>query len=174
MADKIPPESIASVPRLPVEQPTAAVNQVRPSRKREPDIPPDADAVTRSLIQLKAFETHTKKDGLNRLMRTPPDDRLAEVVQAVMPLLEDDDGWLVGDAIKVLVVWKSREAVPGLIKCTSDNRFTVRHEAIKALGKLQDLRGVEPLILRIKEDGFQVEDALKEMGPVAEPCSSSG
>ena len=84
--------------------------------------------------------------------------------------MDDDDGWLVGDAIKVLVIWKSPDAVPALIKRTNDNRFTVRHEAIKALGKLKDPRGVEPIILRIKDDGFQVEDALKEMGPIAEPA----
>ena len=171
IAVQISPDFVASVPRLPAEQPSAAVNAGRPGRNHEPEFPPDADAVAKSLIRLKSPETHTKKDGLNRLMRTLPDDRLAEVVQSVIPLLDDDDGWLVGDAIKVLVTWKSPEAVPALIKRTSDNRFTVRHETIKALGKLKDPRaGVEPILLQIKEDGFQVEDALKEMGPVAEPA----
>ncbi len=170
IAVRISPDYVASVPRLPAEQSRAAVNPGRASRNSEPEIPPDADAVTKSLIQLKSPETHTRKDGLNRLMRTPPDDRLAEVVQAVIPLLDDDDGWLVGDAIKVLVIWKSPDAVPALIKRTSDNRFTVRHETIKALGKLKDPRGVEPVLLQIKDDGFQVEDALKEMGPIAEPA----
>ena len=169
IAVQVSAEYVASVPRLPAEQSRASVNAGRPSRNSEPEFPPDADAVTKSLIQLKSPETHTKKDGLNRLMRTPPDDRLAEVVQAVTPLLDDDDGWLVGDAIKVLVTWKSPDAVPALIKRTSDNRFTVRHETIKALGKLKDPRAVEPILLQIKEDGFQVEDALKEMGPIAEP-----
>jgi HEAT repeat protein len=93
---------------------------------------------------------------------------LAEVVQAILPLLEDDDGWLVGDAIKILAIWKSPDAVPALIRRTSDNRFTVRHEAIKALAKIKDPRGVEPIVVLIKEDGFQVEDALKEMGEMAE------
>ncbi len=170
IAVQVSPDYVASVPRSPAEQPGPARNPGRAGRNREAEIPPDADAVTRSLIQLKSLETHTKKDGLNRLMRTQPDDRLAEVVQAVIPLLDDDDGWLVGNAIKVLEIWKSPDAVPALIKCTNDNRFTVRHEAIKALGKLKDPRGIEPIILQIKDDGFQVEDALKEMGPIAEPA----
>jgi HEAT repeats len=165
---QISPAYVASVARLPAEPSAAAGDTGRPGRASEPEFPPDADAATRSLIQLKWPETRTKKDGLNRLMRTTPDERLAEVVQAVLPLLDDDDGWLVGDAIKVLVIWKSPDAVPALIKLTTDNRFTVRHEAIKALGKIKDPRGAEPVILRIQEDGFQAEDALKEMGPIAE------
>jgi HEAT repeats len=151
-------------------QPPTDRDARRRGRNQQPEFPHDADAVARSLIQLKSDETHTRKDALNRLMRTTPDDRLAQVVQAVLPLLDDDDGWLVGDAIKTLVIWKSPEAVPTLIKLTNDNRFTVRHEAIKALGKIKDPRGVEAVILRIKEDGSQVEDALKEMGPIAEPA----
>jgi HEAT repeats len=165
----VSPDFIASVPRLPAEQSqTPDINPSPRAANRDPEIPADADAVTRSLIQLKADASHTKKDGLNRLMRTQPDERLAEVVQAILPLLEDDDGFLVSDAVKTLVIWKSPEAVPALAKLTNDNRFNVRHEAIKALGKIKDPRGVEPVVQRIKEDGFQAEDALKEMGSIAE------
>ena len=168
---QISPEYVASVPRLPAEQSsTPDINPGLRPANRDPEIPADADAVTRSLLQLKAEATHTKKDGLNRLMRTRPDGRLAEVVQAVLPLLEDDDGWLVGDAIKVLVIWNSPEVVPAIINRTNDNRFGVRHEAIKALGKIKDPRGVEPVVQRLKEDGFQAKDALKEMGAMAEPA----
>jgi predicted Zn finger-like uncharacterized protein len=165
----VSPDFIASVPRLPAEQSqTPDINPSPRAANRDPEIPADADAVTRSLIQLKADASHTKKDGLNRLMRTQPDERLAEVVQAILPLLEDDDGFLVSDAVKTLVIWRSPEVVPALAKLTNDNRFNVRHEAIKALGKIKDPRGVEPVVQRIKEDGFQAEDALKEMGSIAE------
>jgi hypothetical protein len=165
----VSPDYIASVARLPAEQlQTSDINPSPRSANRDPEIPADADAVTRSLIQLKADAVHTKKDGLNRLMRTLPDERLVEVVQAILPLLDDDDGFLVSDAVKTLMVWKSPEAVPALAKLTNDNRFNVRHQAIKALGKIKDPRGVEPVVQRIKEDGFQAEDALKEMGAIAE------
>lgn len=62
------------------------------------------------------------------------------------------------------------EVVPAIINRTTDNRFGVRHEAIKALGKIKDPRGVEPIVQRLKEDGFQAKDALKEMGAIAEPA----
>ena len=94
--------------------------------------------MTKSLIQLKSPDINKKKEGLRRLERTAPDQRLAEVVAVLLPLLDDDDGWLVGDAIKVLAVWKSPEAVPALIHRMIDNRGSVRHEAIKALAKIKD------------------------------------
>jgi hypothetical protein len=80
---------------------------------------------------LKSPEFHTRKKGTQRLGRVAPDDRLAEVVATLLTQLEHDDQWLVSDSIKALDVWKSPEAVPALIRQTSDNRFLVRHEAIK-------------------------------------------
>lgn len=88
----------------------------------------------------------------------------------MIPLLDDDDQFLVNDAIKVLAVWRSPEAVPALIGRTRDNRHFVRSEAIKALGKYQDREAAEAVVSVWKEDGFAVEDALKEMGPIAEPA----
>ncbi len=89
---------------------------------------------------------------------------------ALLPLLDQSDDFLVSDVIKALAVWKSPDAVPALIERTSDHRGFIRHEAIKALAKIKDERAVEPIVARIKEDGFEVEDALKEMGPIAEPA----
>jgi DNA-directed RNA polymerase subunit RPC12/RpoP len=173
---EIRPDYIASVPRLPAENPTPDIDVGPRARTRnrqvlaDSEIGPNADAVTKSLSQLQARETHVRKNGLARLVRTEPDDRLPDVVKSVLPLLEDDDSFLVSDAIKALAVWNSPEVVPPLIKLTRDDRFGVRHEAIKALGKIKDPRGVEPILQRIKQDGFEVADALEEIGSIAEPA----
>jgi transposase-like protein len=159
---------IASVPRLPAEQQTSPLDSGPAGNTAQEELPQDADAVTKSLVQLKSSDINKKKEALRRLERTPPDERLAEVVAAVVPFLEHDDEWLVGDAVKILAIWKSPDAVPGLIRRSGDNRVLIRHEAIKALAKIKDPRAVEPIVVRIKEDGFQVEDALKQMGPMAE------
>lgn len=66
--------------------------------------------------------------------------------------------------------WYSPAVVPPLIERLHDNRTNVGHEAIKLLGKLCDDRALEPLMGRLKEDGFQVHDALKSFGPGAEPA----
>jgi hypothetical protein len=162
----VSPEFVASVPRLAPEQWQASV-QPGPA---EPEIPADADPVTRSLIQLKSSDMAQKKDAVHRLERTKPDNRLAEVVAALLPLLNDDDGFLVNDVMKTLLVWRSPDVLPAIIERARDNRFFVRKEAVKALGKFQDTRAVEAIIPHFQEDGFEAEAALKEIGPMAEPA----
>jgi len=164
----VSPEYIASVPRLPAELKVAAPSPGH--RDPEPVVPPDADPVTRSLIQLKSSDIGKKKEAIQRLGRATPSDRLEEVALALVPLLDHDDGFLVHDVVKTLAVWRSPTAVPALIARTSDNRFFVRKEAIKTLGKYKDARASEPIAMRLKEDGFEAEDALKEMGAIAEPA----
>jgi hypothetical protein len=166
----VSPDYIATVPRLPTEERLAARNPGAPMQEPEPEIPAGADAVTKSMIELKSPNKGRKKDAIQRLERMVPDQRVDEVVAALLPLLDDDDGFLVNEVIKALAVWQTPEVVPALIRRSKDNRFFVRHEAIKALGKSKDDRAVEPLIERFKEDGFQSEDALKELGSIAEPA----
>jgi hypothetical protein len=167
---RLSPDFIASVPRLPAEQQITAGNFDNPTQEAEPKIPAGADAVTKSLIQLKSPNKGRKKEAIQRLERMAPTERVDEVVAALLPLLDDDDGFLVNDAIKALTVWQTPEVVPALIQRSKDNRFGVRLEAIKALGKSNDVRAVEPLIERFKADGFQSEDALKDLGSIAEPA----
>ncbi len=169
---RLDPRYVARVPRLPAEstpEPRTALRR-DPVRTPDPEVPVGADSTTRSLIELKSSEVHKKKQAIDRLQRATPDGRVDQVVQAMIPLLDDDDQFLVNDAIKVLAVWRSPEAVPALIGRTRDNRHFVRSEAIKALGKYQDREAAEAVVSVWKEDGFAVEDALKEMGPIAEPA----
>ncbi|MGO9466839.1 MAG: HEAT repeat domain-containing protein [Isosphaeraceae bacterium] len=160
------PEFVADGPGLPHE-PSVATR--RPDGT-SPEFPADADPITRSLIQLKMADIGQKKDAIHRLERTTPDSRLGEVVAALLPLLNSDDGFLVHDVIKALTVWRSPDVLPALIERARDNRFFVRKEAVKALGKFQDARAVEAIIGQFEEDGFEAEAALKEIGPMAEPA----
>ena len=168
---QLDPRYVATVPRLTPEAmpaPQARVPGIR--RPTDPEVPVGADSITKSLIELKSSELHKKQQALDRLQRSTPDGRVDQVVQALIPLLEGDDEHLVNEAIKVLAVWRSPEAVSSLIARTRDNRHFVRSEAIKALGKYQDRQAAEAVVAVFKEDGFAVEAALKEMGPVAEPA----
>ena len=158
----------AKVPRLPGEPrpgPSAA-----PSRPAEPEIPPGADTITRSMIELKSPDRGKRRQALDRLQRAVPDGRVNQVVGELVPMLEDDDGFFVTDVVKTLAVWRSPEAMTALIGRMRENRHFVRSEAIKALGKYRDLRAAEAIVPLMKEDGFATEDALKAMGEVAEPA----
>jgi hypothetical protein len=45
-----------------------------------------------------------------------------------------------------------------------------RNEAIKALGARRDPRAIGPMLAYLETSGFQVADALRRMGPAAEPA----
>lgn len=160
-------EYIASVPRLPAE-PKVAIRAPEP-REKEPEIPPNADPVTKSLIQLKSADMFRKKEALERLARLRPSDRLNEVLAPILPLLEHDDEDLVKHAVRVLAVWQSPEALVKLSDLANDSRVFLRWEIIKALGKYDEPKAAQALTQRLKDDGHQAEEALKSMGSVAEP-----
>jgi hypothetical protein len=153
--------------KVPRKSPPASVAQNRPD---EPNVPAGADAITRSLIELKSRDDGKRSQALKRLARSTPDGRVAQVVAAVAPIVEDDNEFLAKDAVDVLGVWKSPEAMEALIGRMRDNRHFVRSDAIKALGKYGDPRATEAIVTVIKEDRFATEAALKAMGEVAEPA----
>jgi len=165
----VSPEFVARVPRLPAE-PALTVQRNPERSEAEVAIPADADPVTKSLLQLKSSDMGKKKEAVHRLERTTPDKRLGEVTAALLPLLNDNDGFLVNDVIKALLVWRSPEVLPALIERANDNRFFVRKEAVRALGKFKDVWAIEAIIPHFQDDRFEAEDALKEIGPMAEPA----
>ena len=110
-------------------------------REKEPEIPADADALTKSLIQLKSPDVFRKKDALERLTRIRPTNRQKEVLEAILPLLDHDDEDLVKHAVRVLAVWQSPEALAKLIDLVNDSRVFLRWEIIKSLGKYDEPKG---------------------------------
>ena len=144
-------------------QSPALGNSPRPNREPEPDVPTGADPIARSLIEVKSADMGTKKRAIQRLERTAPDEQAANVVAALLPILDDDDGFLVSDTIKALAVWHTPEVVPALIVRP---RTTASLSGTKRSRRWARSRtfAVEPLIDRFSEDGFQVEAALKQIG----------
>jgi HEAT repeat protein len=124
--------------------------------------------VTRASFGLKSPDLGRRKQAVRALNRPAPEGRGAEVVAALRPLLDDPDKFLVDDVIRALGACEAPEAVPVLIEELPDQRH--RNEAIKALGALRDPRALGPMLAYLKTSGFQVADALRRMGPAAEPA----
>jgi hypothetical protein len=158
---------IARAPRLAAE-PSVAARQPNP-REKEPEIPANADPLTKSLIQLKSTDIFRKKDALQRLTRVKPTNKQKEVLDAILPLLDHDDEDLVKHAVRLLAVWRSPEGLAKLSDLVNDSRVFLRWEVIKALGKYDEPKAAESLIGRLKDDGHLAEEALRSIGPVAEP-----
>jgi hypothetical protein len=130
--------------------------------------PPNADAVTRALYRLRSADPHKRAEAVRKLKETLPDERRAEVVKALEPLLNDTDFFTRRDVIGALGVWGTRDTVPLLLKVMREKE--TRGEAMKALGRLKDERAAEPIAERLEElsDSHRAAEALKSMGPVAE------
>lgn len=130
--------------------------------------PPNADAVTRALHQLKSGNSHKRQEAVRKLKDTLPDGRRAEVIKALEPLINDKDVFTRQWAIEALGVWGNKDAVPILLKAMQDN--DTRRDAMKALGRLKDERAVEPIAGRLEElsESHDATEALKAMGPIAE------
>ena len=130
--------------------------------------PPNADAVTKTLHHLKSADPNTRREAARKLKDTLPDERRAEVVKALEPLVNDADFFTRKFAVEALGVWGNKDAVPILLRAMQNKE--TRGEAMKALGRLKDERAVEPIAARLEEffDLHAAEEALKQMGPMAE------
>ena len=163
-------EYIASVPRLYNDSPVAARAPRGHDREPDPVIPAAADAITKSLIQLKSHNKQLQKEALQRLRRTTPSQRQEEVADLLIPLLDDDDTFLVDEVLQAMDTWQSPKAVPALIHRIKDDRVFVRRRAIKTLGRYKDPSTIEPIAERLKDDKHEAKDALIEMGSMVEPA----
>jgi HEAT repeat protein len=124
--------------------------------------------VTRALYRLRSTDPHKRAQAIRKLKETLPDERRAEVVKALEPLLNDDDFFTRRDVIEALGVWGNKDTVPILLKAMREK--DTRGEAMKALGRLKDERAAEPLAERLEEffDRHEAAQALKSMGSIAE------
>lgn len=130
--------------------------------------PPNADAVTRALHHLKSTNQLKRAEAVRKLKETLPDERRAEVVKALEPLLNDANFFTRQDVIEALGVWGNKDAVPLLLNAMREKE--TRDTAMKALGRLKDERAVEPIVERLDDffDNHEAAEALKQMGPMAE------
>ncbi len=162
------PKWAAGVPRDSAAARTATAGGL--NKADDPEVPANADGVTRSLIELKSSDPWKRRRAMDRLQRTNADGRVNQVVAALVPQLEGDDAGLASEAAKALGVWRSPEAMTALIGRMGENRHFVRSDSIKALGKYKDVKAAQAIASVIKQDIFATEEALKAMGPTAEPA----
>jgi hypothetical protein len=150
---------------------TAAVAAMKTPKLEDDDPrpPPDADDVTKALFALRSSRADRRKEGVAQLARiTPADDRRGEVHEQLAAILGDSDGFLVNDAAKAMVQWRTDDTVPALIKLLDHSQHDVRWKTAELLGGLGDARAAEPLAARLKKEGIAVEPALRTLGPAAE------
>jgi HEAT repeat protein len=95
------------------------------------------------------------------------------VVQALVPLVNDEDLSIREEATEALGVWGGHEEVPVLLKALDDwtDKKWIRGRIFTALELLKDPSSAEAVVARLtnSEDWIRVHGVLKAIGPSAEP-----
>lgn len=130
--------------------------------------PANADAVAKAVHRLKSPDPNKRREAARILKGALPDGRRAEVVRALVPLLNDADIFTRKFAVEALGVWGDKDAVPALIRAMQERE--TRRDAMEALARIKDERGAEAVAAYLEEIGglLQATEALKKMGPIAE------
>lgn len=133
--------------------------------------PAAGDFIAGVLFDLESPALQKRKDALRRLKDAPPDpEHRAEVARAIEPLLRDPDGFARSDAAKALAIWGGPENTPALVEALRDPAFNVRWAVLDAFAQLKDPAGAEGVAEWLPKDRGKASEALKAMGPGAEPA----
>jgi HEAT repeat protein len=86
-------------------------------------------------------------------------------------MIETTDGFKSKDVLNGLIKKGTPEVVPYLIQYVEkSNDLFGRADAIRALGRMKAAEAVPAMISRLKENWSEVPDALRAVGPAAEPA----
>jgi serine/threonine-protein kinase len=150
--------------------PQAQVPKAEPPGRLE--TPADGDVFfEKTLADLDNPEYFTRKAAVERMADMKPNNRRAEAARKLVPLTQVDEVFIRQAAIKALGVWGSEKEVPTLILALMHKDPSTRREALKVIGRFRDPRTLEPVVHCFREPATRREagDALREMGPMAEP-----
>ncbi|QJW99855.1 HEAT repeat domain-containing protein [Frigoriglobus tundricola] len=126
------------------------------------------DPVAKAVRTLGRPAPAGKMSALMTLSQTRPDDRRAEVLKAVEPLLDDADAMRRGEAGNVYCAWATVDNIATVIKLLKNDNARVR--AVEALARFKDERAIVPLTECMGHFSGQGEAkaALIAFGPAAE------
>jgi HEAT repeat protein len=136
--------------------------------------PPPAvtgDAVLdKALADLSGDNTVAWQVAADQLAKLQPNQHRAIIAQKLAERANVPDAIPRQSIIRALGVWATSKEVPVLIDALRDEHAPARQEAFRALAKTRDEQAVAPLVHCFLEgtNRFEAEQALKEVGPMAE------
>src|SRR5262249_46665229 len=165
--DPVPPNpAIASNQQAPI-------NPGEPQGNPGPAAPPalTGDAVLdKALADLSGNNSVAWQAAADQLAKMQPNQHRAVIAQKLADRAGTPDLFPRQSIIRALGVWATPAELPVLINALRDENGLVRSEAIKSLAKTKDEQAVAPLVQCFAEgtNRFGAEQALKDMGPMAE------
>ena len=180
LLEPVEPKAVAApkpkrATRPPVRRPVTGARH-KPTSTRRPSrpalvIPPDADAVTRALLELRSGSQSALRSGARRLeTETVAEARRAEVAKALADALGSSTDATKPLLLRALAKWYTPECLPAVIDCTKADALSARHAAYDILSRVRDARAARAVAARLGEDGTAAQAALEAMGSSAEPA----
>jgi HEAT repeat protein len=131
------------------------------------------DQLSKDLAALKSSDSSTRTFAAKRLATVPPDDkRRAEVIVALVELMQGTDGFMATHGAHALPIWATPETAPAqtLLNLLNHSNEHVRHAAMRVLARAQEKRAVAPIteLLGTQRERAVASRSLQEMGPMAE------
>ncbi len=147
------------------EQPTRAANRPRPK------VLPAEEAAGQSVADLQNPSATRRRAALLRLTRLRGVVECDGVASAAAKLLKDTDKGVRLAAAATVGAWGGPESVAPLARLLKDPDKAIRLAAIAALGRLKTQEAVEPLLDHLLTDSQPCLEALRDLGPLAEPAA---
>ena len=133
----------------------------------DPEIPANADEVTRGLLMARSSNHFKRQDGLRLLQGANFKGRDQEVFDGLEPLLVDMNIFTIRDAMLVLVRCDTANTIEFLADKLADDRL--RDEVIKAVTPMKEVKLAKPLASVMRNDPWKNADkALIAIGSPAE------
>jgi hypothetical protein len=125
------------------------------------------------LKDLRSADSRTVKAAAKQLGKSIRDDAAAPAVSAALvKALKGADDWTKADLLTALDTWATPEAESALIEASQSGSFIVRDPALRALGKhCKTKTAAEAVVAQFYAARHVAAEALKSMGPVAEPAA---
>ena len=140
-----------------------------PNQPPAPPAPTNDEVIAKALAGLGSKEPGVEWKALDDLGKVPPNPRRAEVLQKVVPLLDESrDGITRTRAVRVIGVWGGPDEVPVLAAIIEKRDTGIREEAVRAVTRFRDPRAI-PALMTAMNDYDSAQKALIEIGPAVEP-----
>jgi predicted Zn finger-like uncharacterized protein len=139
----------------------------------------DNDEVAKALRALQTG-SQGQLEGLLALKNLKPDDRRAEVLKAIDPLLKGRNLGNFHMALDIFDVWGTKEDLPQLLEAFGNPKLLDHSRLFESLARFKDPRAIDTLAKRMENlyDREKAAEALKSYGaqaekPVAERLDNS-
>lgn len=135
----------------------------------EPEIPANADDVTKGLIlATKSQSIFKKRDGVKLLKTADLKGREDEVLGEMKVLMDDSDIFTVRDVLEVIKRCESPKRLEILVERLSKEQY--RDDVVKALGELKDPDAIPAMVEAMRFDTWRTID--KHLIAFGEPAES--